>query len=139
MTGPPFRSQLVDGIHDITRAMYGDSRLADTSGRAVGATTFSDALRASIDGRTVIVANANTYIDPGLFQAGHFSPDVAVCAVELGTFVPGIIVQPERIQQISTGAEPGPATRPSTTDSGSTPATPVSPARSSPPTSSSAS
>jgi hypothetical protein len=101
VTGPPFRSHVVDGIHDITRAMYGDSRLMDTTQRAVGETKFSDALRARIDGRTVIVANANTFIDPGLFQAGRFSPDVAVCAVELATMVPGTIVQPDRIQQIN--------------------------------------
>jgi hypothetical protein len=37
---------------------------------------------------------------PGLFQAGRFSPDVAVCTVELATMVPGAIVQPDRIQQI---------------------------------------
>jgi hypothetical protein len=73
VTGPPFRHDVVDGIHDITRAMYGDSRLMDTSQRAVGETKFSDAFRARIDGRTVIVANANTFIDPGLFQAGRFS------------------------------------------------------------------
>jgi hypothetical protein len=101
VTGPPFRSHVVDGIHDITRAMYGDSRLMDTSQRAVGETTFSDALRARTDGRTVIVANANTYIDPALFQAGRLRPDVAVCTVELATMVPGVIVQPDRIQQIS--------------------------------------
>ena len=27
VTRPPFGHDLVDGIHDITRAMYGDSRL----------------------------------------------------------------------------------------------------------------
>ena len=51
-------------------------------------------------GRTVTVANANTFIDPGLFQGGRFSPDVAVCAVELATMVPGTIVQPYRVQQM---------------------------------------
>lgn len=100
VTGRPFGHDVVDGIHDITRAMYGDSRLLDTPQRAVGETTFSDAFRARIGGRTVTVANANTYIDPGLFQAGRFSPDVAVCAVELATMVPGTIVQPYRVQQI---------------------------------------
>ena len=100
VTGRPFGHDLVDGIHDITRAMYGDSRLLDTPQRAVGETTFSDAFRSRTGGRTVTVANANTYIDPGLFQAGRFSPDVAVCAVELATMVPGTIVQPYRVQQI---------------------------------------
>ena len=99
--GQPFGHDLADGIHDITRAMYGDSRLFDaTPQRAVGQTTFSDALRTRIDGRTVIVANANTYIDPGLFQAGRFSPDVAVCAVELATIAPGTVIQPDRVQRI---------------------------------------
>ena len=101
VTGPPFRHDVVDGIHDITRAMYGDSRRGGSEPRAVGESKFSDAFRTRIDGRTVIVANANTFIDPGLFQAGRFSPDVAVCAVELATMVPGTIVQPDRIQQIS--------------------------------------
>ena len=101
VTGRPFGQDAVNGIHDITRAMYGDSRLGASEPRAVGETTFSDAFRTRIDGRTVIVANANTFIDPGLFQAGRFSPDVAVCAVELATMVPTTIVQPDRIQQIS--------------------------------------
>jgi hypothetical protein len=100
VTGQPFGHDLSDGIHDITRAMYGDSRLSDTPHRAVGQTTFSDALRTRIGGRTVIVANANTYIDPGLFQAGRFSPDVAVCAVELATIAPGTVIQPDRVQRI---------------------------------------
>jgi hypothetical protein len=100
VTGRPFGHDVVDGIHDITRAMYGDSRLLlDTPQRAVGETTFSEAFRARIGGRTVTVANANTYIDPGLFQAGRFSPDVAACAVELATMVPGTIVQPYHVQQ----------------------------------------
>ena len=118
VTGRPFGHDLVDGIHDITRAMYGDSRLGASEPRAVGDTTFSDALRACIDGRTVIVANANTFIDPGLFQAGRFSPDVAVCAVELATIAPGTVVQPDRIQRIMFWGEPRPATRPSTASSG---------------------
>ncbi len=100
VTGPPFGHDLVDGIHDITRAMYGDSRLGASEPRAVGDTTFSDAFRTRIGGRTVIVANAHTYIDPGLFQAGRFSPDAAVCAVELATIAPGTIVQPDRVQRI---------------------------------------
>ena len=101
VAGRPFGPDLVDGIHDITRAMYGAARLGANAGRPVGETMFSDALRARIDGRTVIVANANTYIDPALFQAGRLHPDVAVCAVELATMVPGTIVQPDRIEQIS--------------------------------------
>jgi len=101
VTGPPFGHDLVDGIHDITRAMYGASRLLDANPqRRIGDTTFSDAFRADIDGRTVIVANAHTYIDPGLFQAGRFSPDAAVCAVELATIAPGTIVQPHRVARI---------------------------------------
>ena len=63
VSGRPFGHDLVDGIHDITRAMYGDSRLGASEPRAVGDTTFSDALRARIDGRTVIVANAHTFIE----------------------------------------------------------------------------
>jgi hypothetical protein len=100
VTGPPFGHDLVDGIHDITRAMYGDSRAGTSEPRRVGDTTFSDAFRARIDGRTVIVANAHTYMDPGLFQAGRFSPDAAVCAVELATITPGTIVQPHRVARI---------------------------------------
>jgi hypothetical protein len=99
VAGPPFHHHVVDGVHDITRAMYGAPRPMDSE-RMVGGTTFSDAIRTSIDGRTVIVANSNTYIDPALFQAGRLHPDVAVCAVELATIVPGVIVQPDRIPQI---------------------------------------
>ena len=99
VAGPPFHHHLVDGIHDITRAMYGAPRPIDSE-RMVGQTTFGDALRASINGRTVIVANSNTYIDPALFQAGRLHPDVTVCTVELATIVPGAIVQPYRIPEI---------------------------------------
>jgi hypothetical protein len=101
VTGRPFGPDVVDGIHDITRAMYGAGRLGANAGRPVGETTFSDAFRTRLDSRTVVVANANTFIDPALFQAGRFSPDVAVCAVELATMVPVTIVQPDRIEQIS--------------------------------------
>ena len=100
VAGPPFHHHAVDGIHDITRAMYGAPRQTDTTQRTVGDTTFSDAFRVSAGGRTVIAANAHTYIDPALFQAGPLHPDVAVCAVELATIVPGVIVQPYRIPQI---------------------------------------
>jgi hypothetical protein len=104
VAGPPFHHHVVDGIHDITRAMYGAPRPMDGE-RMVGGTTFGDALRTSIDDRTVIVANVNTYIDPALFQARRLRPGVAVCAVELATIVPGVIVQPCRIPQIPA---PGP-------------------------------
>lgn len=100
VTGRPFGHDVVEGIHDITRAMYGAGRLGGSYPGPIGETKFSDAFRARIGGRTVLVANANTYIDPGLFQAGRFSPDVAVCAVELATMAPGTVVQPYRIQRI---------------------------------------
>ena len=100
VAGPPFHHHAVDGIHDITRAMYGAPRQTDTTQRTVGDTTFSDAFRVSAGGRTVIAANAHTYIDPALFQAGHLHPDVAVCAVELACPVTLLSVQPRQFPAI---------------------------------------
>ena len=63
----------------------------------VGPTKFKDVFSASIDGRTVTVANALTYIDPGLFQAGQPTPSVAVCVAELARFQS---LDPQRRMQI---------------------------------------
>jgi hypothetical protein len=104
MAGRPFGPKIVDVVHDITRAMYGVPRRMPHQG-TIGATMCHDAFRASIGGRTVIVANARTYIEPGLFQGGSGVPVVAVCAVELATIAPLTYVQPRQFPHMMAGPE----------------------------------
>ncbi len=95
VTGQPFGGRLADPVHEITRTMYGVPR-SQHQNRTVGGTTFADIFRTSIDGREVTVANARTYIEPGLFPAGHGTPAVAVCAAELPSVLPFVSVAPRR-------------------------------------------
>jgi hypothetical protein len=98
---------LHDQIHDLTCCMYG-FRPHQYPG-AIGETTYLDAYRGTLDGRSVTVANAFTYIEPGLFQAGKLNPWVSVCAVELPTLVMPMNIQPRRfpaesrMYQVETG------------------------------------
>ena len=63
----PFDGHLEDAVAEINRTMHGAARALGRvrlHGIRVGATTFGDAYRGSIDGRAVIVANAWTSIGP---------------------------------------------------------------------------
>jgi hypothetical protein len=92
----PFTPQLAKTVHEITRTLYGVPRRGATFGYTAGETKFSDAFRGSIDGRTVIVANAWTYLDPVLGHVLDRSGTVAVCAVELPMVLPVACVAPRR-------------------------------------------
>ena len=98
---------LHDQIHDLTCLMYGF--LPHRYSGAIGETTYRDAFRGSLGGRAVTVANAFTFIEPGLFQAGKINPWVSVCAVELPTLVMPISIEPRRfpaesrMYQVETG------------------------------------
>ncbi|HEY1920500.1 MAG TPA: hypothetical protein VGH27_33445 [Streptosporangiaceae bacterium] len=106
--GRPFGGHLDDAVHEVTRVMYGAARYLDRPSR-VGTTKFTDVYRASIDGRDVTVANALTFIDPGLFQAGRDTPSVAVCMAELPSVLPIVWIRPHRfgglmnVAQVRTG------------------------------------
>jgi hypothetical protein len=103
VTGSPFEGGLVDRIHELTLAMFGASTTYQTG---IGLTNFEDAFRGHISGRTVVVANAWTVIEPGLFQAGRGTPQVAVCAAELPTIImPPFRVQSRRLHQVSSRRE----------------------------------
>jgi hypothetical protein len=93
--GPPFGPPLADAVHEITRLMYGVPRTLPHQGR-IGPTTFSDVFRAAFDGRAVTVANAWTFIDPGLFPDGRGTPAAAVVAAELPSVLPLLWVRPRR-------------------------------------------
>jgi hypothetical protein len=84
----PFDGHLEDAVHEIARVMYNAPRELLTKERLrVGETYFRDSYRTSIDQRTVIVANGWTNIQ----TEERFVPDhwrgVAVCAVELPSFL----------------------------------------------------
>ena len=68
-------------------------------GIRVGATTFGDAYRGSIDGRAVIVANAWTSIGPEVGGSTGTMYGAAVCAVELPSVLPAMHVQPRHFRQ----------------------------------------
>jgi hypothetical protein len=103
LPGNPFDGHLEKAVHDITRAMYGAPRGMPRDG--IGDTVFTDAFRGSISGRTVIVANAWTVIEPGLFQAGRGTPAAAVCAAELPSIMPLACVQSRRFPHMMTWRE----------------------------------
>ncbi|HEX4061816.1 MAG TPA: hypothetical protein VHY58_12435 [Streptosporangiaceae bacterium] len=100
----PFGGHLDDAVHEVTRVMYGAARYLHRPD-VVGGTRFSDVYSASIDGRTVTVANARTYIDPGLLQAGRLNPTVAVCVAELPSVLPIVWIRPHRFAGLVTIAE----------------------------------
>jgi hypothetical protein len=100
----PFAGHLDDPVHEVSRVMYGAARYLHRPD-VVGATKFTDVYAASIDGRTVTVANARTYIDPGLFQAGQPTPSVAVCVAELASVLPIVWIRPPRFGGLVTVAQ----------------------------------
>ncbi len=104
VSGQPLTSGVHYLVHDTARAMYGRPRSA-TAYLAIGATTYRDAYRASLDGRTVVVANAFTAMEAGFFEAGHGTPVVAVAAVEIPTILGLICVQSRRYPHVMTSRE----------------------------------
>ncbi|HXY91601.1 MAG TPA: hypothetical protein VEP49_03925 [Acidimicrobiia bacterium] len=90
----PFDGHLEDQVHQASRIMYGEPHSVTTfSHVVVGGTTYSDVYRGTVDGHTVIVANAWTEIesDPRVYIGLKGS---AVCAVELPTMLPIAGIEP---------------------------------------------
>src|SRR5437764_2589543 len=95
----PFGGRLEDAVHEITRTLYGAARGTVYGNEiTVGATIFRDAFSGSIDGRSYLVANAWTYLEPKLFGNEPHLGDVAVCAAELPSIVPIVLAQPRRFR-----------------------------------------
>jgi hypothetical protein len=95
----PFGGRLQDPVHEITRALYGAARGTVYGNQiTVGSTIFRDAFSGSIDGRSYLVANAWTYLEPKLFGNEPHLGDVAVCATELPTITPILLAQPRQFQ-----------------------------------------
>src|SRR5690348_15487863 len=63
----PFAGHLEDQVHEATLALYGVRRGLRIASEAVGPTTFADAYRGAVDGRTVTIANGFTYSNVGRF------------------------------------------------------------------------
>ena len=97
--GVPFNHDMHNEIHNITCFLFGFDRRQYPG--AIGNTTYNDAFRARVGGRIVTVANAFTFIEPGLFQADKLNPWVAICAVELPTLVPAATIQSRRLPRES--------------------------------------
>jgi hypothetical protein len=87
----PFAGLLEADVHEISRAMYEEAPGLATldGGPDSGPTAFSDAYRGTLDGRTVLVANAWTSIAT--------LRGVAVCAVGLPVSLALLSVQPRRL------------------------------------------
>jgi hypothetical protein len=100
----PFDGHLEDAAAEINRTLHGAARSLGTMRRAglrIGATTFRDAYRGSVDGRVVIVANAWTNIGPEVRQSAGEWYGAAVCAVELPSLLPLLCVQPRRFPPVT--------------------------------------
>ena len=100
----PFDGHLEDAVAEINRTMHGAARVLGEMrlhGIRVGATTFGDAYRGSIDGRAVIVANAWTSIGPEVRGAAGTMYGAAVCAVELPSVLPIRYAQPRLFPPIA--------------------------------------
>lgn len=101
--GPtPFDEHGARPIHEITRTAYGAPRALQEVQVSVGSTEFSDAYRCQVGDRVLTVANARTFITPGLFQAGRPTPAMAVCAVELSSMMPAGYAQPRHTVNLMT-------------------------------------
>src|ERR1700736_3900480 len=103
VSGKPFDGHLEDAVHETARAMYGVQRARGATalrGIRIGGTVFRDAFRGSISGRTVIVANAWTSIEPELVKSTGEMKGAAVCAAELPSMLPIACVQPRRLPAV---------------------------------------
>lgn len=98
--GRPFLPRIHDLVHDATRAMYGHPRWSDTPSMGIGETIYRDAFRGTFDGRTIVVANALTPMDPGLFQRDRSTPAVAVAAAEVPTMLMPLCVQSRQFMDV---------------------------------------
>ncbi|HXY90917.1 MAG TPA: hypothetical protein VEP49_00415 [Acidimicrobiia bacterium] len=90
---------LSDTVHRLSWILYDrpySTALYDTTSLE-HETVFRDAYGGSVDGRQVVVTNAWTNIGPQQLVKLHEMMGIAVCAVELGTMSPIMIVQPRQL------------------------------------------
>jgi hypothetical protein len=92
--GAPFESGLAEQIWHVTWSLYG-RRERSSSGTAADPApsrpNFHDAYRGEVDGRRIVVVNHST----NLAQVRLWDTQaVSVCAVELGTMFPVMLVKP---------------------------------------------
>lgn len=94
--GQPFDGHLETAVHTITLAMYHVQRHeAPLRGvTRIGRTVFTDAFRADVDGRAVVVANAWTNLQSEIRYSDVVWAGAAVCAAELPTVLPYASVRP---------------------------------------------
>ena len=94
--GQPFDGHLETAVHTISLAMYHIHRHeAPLKGvTRIGETVFTDAFRANIDGRAVVVSNAWTNIQSEIRHSDVVWAGAAVCTAELPTVLPYASVRP---------------------------------------------
>lgn len=94
----PFAGHLESPVHEISRWMYGAQRGGPLDDFVVSPTSYTDAYRGTISGRTVVVANAWTTIGGARAFGKSGTKGTAVCAVEVGGLLPVAFIQPRQFR-----------------------------------------
>jgi hypothetical protein len=89
-----FDGHLYDAVHESSRVLYESTPRPMAGTTYTYPTVFHDAFRGSIDGRTVVVANGWTNVDPSLFESARDVKGTSICVVELPSILPIACVQP---------------------------------------------
>ena len=92
--GEPFEPRLVDQVWHLTWSLYGQREPLPEGGASssvVRRPLFRDAYRGELEGRSIVVTNHATNL--GVIKLNDWKA-VAVCAVELGTLFPVLMIKP---------------------------------------------
>jgi hypothetical protein len=101
IAGLPFIPSAHTGIRRASLAMYGAAPRGGFH-PVTGDTWYADTYRLNLGGRTVVVANSTTDVEPSLLPGLWHSPHVRVCAVEVPTLLPMSCVQPRAMEPVYT-------------------------------------
>jgi hypothetical protein len=96
-----FDGHLYDAIHESARVLYKGTPHPMVGTTLTYPTIFHDAFRAGIDGRTVVVANGWTNVNPSLFETAHDVKGTSICVVELPSILPIACVQPRGLHPLT--------------------------------------
>lgn len=95
--GAPFESSLVDNVWHLTWTLYNRREPLPTgaAGTVVLRTpSFRNAYRGEVEGRRIVITNHATNV--GAIKLNEWKA-VAVCAVELGTLFPVLLIKPRQL------------------------------------------
>jgi hypothetical protein len=103
VAGAPLGSRFTDAIHRAAWMLYDRQYTAVYDPTSVEhRTLFEDAYRGQLDDRGVAVANAWTNIGPQDLVKLHQMMGLAVCAVELASLSPIVLLQPRGLSPVAT-------------------------------------